>query len=221
MDKVKLVSEQINMILQYMPYVQTNFVLGLDCDKGEEPFELTKKFVDLTPGAFPGYSLLSAFGRAAPLNLEYQELNRVIPFPFHFISNNHAMNVKPINYSWTEFYSHIIDLGEHTFSWSAILKRLVATKAFIPRWMNVVRAISEEGFGRITYNKDILNQLNSNTRFRDYFEQETTELPQFYLNLMKEELGPLWEWLPEGAIFHDQNAYLNSVEERVEERVAV
>jgi hypothetical protein len=214
-DKVKLVSEQINMILRYMPYVQTNFVLGLDCDKGEEPFELTKQFVDLTPGAFPGYSLLSAFGRAAPINLQYQELNRVIPFPFHFISNNHAMNVKPINYSWNEFYSHIIDLGEHTFSWSAILKRLVATKAFIPRWMNVVRAISEEGFGRVAYNKKILEQLNSDTKFRDYFEQETTELPQFYLNLMKEELGPLWEWLPEGAIFHDQNAYLNSVEERI------
>ena len=214
-DKVKLVSEQINMILRYMPYVQTNFVLGLDCDKGEEPFELTKQFVDLTPGAFPGYSLLSAFGRAAPINLEYQEFNRVIPFPFHFISNNHAMNVKPINYSWTEFYSHIIDLGEHTFSWSAILKRLVATKAFIPRWMNVVRAISEEGFGRVAYNKRILKQLNTDKKFRDYFEQNTTELPQFYLNLMKEELGPLWDWLPEGAIFHDQNAYLNSLEERI------
>jgi len=221
MDKVKLVSEQINMILRYMPYVQTNFVLGLDCDKGEEPFELTKKFVDLTPGAFPGYSLLSAFGRAAPLNLEYQESNRVIPFPFHFISNNHAMNVKPINYSWPEFYSHIIDLGEHTFSWSTILKRLAATKAFIPRWMNVVRAISEEGFGRVAYNKKILAQLNSDIKFRDYFEQETTELPQFYMNLIKEELGPLWDWLPEGAIFHDQNAYLNSVEERIEERIAV
>ena len=214
-DKVKLVSEQINMILRYMPYVQTNFVLGLDCDEGEEPFELTKQFVDLTPGVFPGYSLLSAFGKAAPINLEYQESNRVIPFPFHFISNNHAMNVKPINYSWTEFYSHIIDLGEHTFSWSAILKRLVATKAFIPRWMNVVRAISEEGFGRVAYNKKILKQLNTDKKFRDYFEQETTELPQFYLNRMKEELGPLWDWLPEGAIFHDQNAYLNSVEERI------
>jgi hypothetical protein len=214
-DKVKIISEQINMILRYIPYVQTNFVLGLDADEGEEPFELTKKFVDLTPGAFPGYSLLSAFGKAAPLNLEYQELNRVIPFPFHFLDNNHAMNVKPINYSWTEFYSHIISLGEHTFSWSAIMKRLVATKAFIPRWMNVVRAISSEGFGRIAYNKEILRQLNSDKKFRDYFEQETTELPQFYLDTIKKELGPLWEWLPDGAIFHDQNAYLNSVAERI------
>ena len=35
------------------------------------PFELTQDFVDRTPAAFPGYSLLSAFGQAAPLNLEY------------------------------------------------------------------------------------------------------------------------------------------------------
>jgi hypothetical protein len=215
MDKVKLVSEQINMILRYIPYVQTNFVLGLDCDKGEEPFELTKKFVDLTPGAFPGYSLLSAFGQAAPLNLQYQESNRILPFPFHFLDNNHAMNVKPINYTWTEFYSNIISLGEHTFSWGSILKRLIATKAFVPRWMNVVRAISSEGFGRIAYYKEILKQLNSDTKFRDYFEQETTVLPQFYLKIMEKELGVLWRFLPKEAIYHDQNAYLNSVAERI------
>jgi hypothetical protein len=215
LDKVKLISEHINMILRYIPYVQTNFVLGLDSDTGIEPFELTKKFVDLTPGAFPGYSLLSAFGQAAPLNLEYQELNRVIPFPFHFLDNNHAMNVKPINYSWAEFYSNIIDLGKHTFSWSAIFKRLIATKAFIPRWMNVVRAISEEGFGRVAYNKEILKNLISDTKFRDYFEQQTNELPQFYLDMLKKELGHLWEWLPEGAVFHDQNAYLKKQPERL------
>lgn len=215
MEKVKLVSEQINMILRYIPYVQTNFVLGLDSDKGEEPFELTKKFIDLTPGAFPGYSLLSAFGRAAPLNLEYQESNRVLPFPFHFLDNNHAMNVKPANYSWTELYTNIIDLGEHTFSWRSILKRLIATKDFIPRWMNVVRAVSSEGFGRLAYNKQILEQLNSNTRFRDYFEQQTEELPQFYLDMIKKDLGPLWEYLPEGAIYHDQNAYLDTKRERI------
>ncbi len=215
MDKVKNIAEQINMILRYIPYVQTNFVLGLDSDKGEEPFMLTKKFVDMTPGAFPGYSLLSAFGRAAPINLEYQQLNRVIPFPFHFLDNNHAMNIKPKNYSWQEFYSHIINLGEYTFSWKAIVKRLIATNAFIPRWMNVVRAVSEEGFGRIAFNKTILNKLNSDSQFRDYFEQETTELPQFYQNIIKNEIGPLWHWLPDGALFHDQNAYLNAQEERI------
>jgi hypothetical protein len=214
-DKVKHVAEQINMILKYIPYVQTNFVLGLDADKGEEPFELTKKFIDMTPGAFPGYSLLSAFGQAAPVNLEYQRLNRVVPFPFHFLDNNQAMNVSPKNYSWQEFYTRIISLGEYTFSWGAIIKRLIATKAFIPRWMNVVRAISSEGFGRVAYNKKILSHLNSDSKFRDYFEQETTELPQFYIHIIKNELGPLWHWLPEGAIFHDQNSYLKTTTERI------
>jgi hypothetical protein len=81
MEKVRQVSEHVNMILRYIPYIQTNFVLGLELDEGAEPFELTKRFVDMTPGAFPGYSLLTAFGQAAPLNLLYQRANRVLPFP--------------------------------------------------------------------------------------------------------------------------------------------
>ena len=87
------------MVLRYVPYVQTNLVLGLDGDAGPEPFALTKRFVDLTPDAFPGYSLLTAFGQAARLNLDYQRANRVLPFPFHVLNNNQAMNVKPKNYA--------------------------------------------------------------------------------------------------------------------------
>ena len=34
MDKVKQVADHVNMILRYIPYIQTNFVLGLDGDKG-------------------------------------------------------------------------------------------------------------------------------------------------------------------------------------------
>ncbi len=125
------------------------------------------------------------------------------------------MNLKPRNYIWSDFYSHVISLGEHTFSWNAIFRRMVATKAFIPRWMNVVRAISEEGFGRIAYHKKILFNLNSDPQFRAYFDQESTELPQFYVNMIKKDLGPLSRWLPEDAIYHDQNAYLKSIAKRI------
>jgi hypothetical protein len=61
LDKLRQVSEHVNLVMRYIPYVQTNFVLGMDLDEGAEPFELTKKFIDLTPGAFPAYSLLTAF----------------------------------------------------------------------------------------------------------------------------------------------------------------
>ena len=209
-DKVKQVSEQVNMILRYIPYIQTNFVLGLDTDEGDEPWELTKKFVDLSPGAFPGYSLLSAFGQAAPLNLEYQKVGRVLPFPHHFLNNHHAMNVKPRNYSWPEFYDRVLDVAKYTFSWRAILNRFRALKQPIPRWMNVLRAVSSEGFGRIKYYGKVREMLDSDIPVRRFFEGETRELPRFYVDRIKHDLGPMWNWLPQGALMHDENAYLHA-----------
>jgi hypothetical protein len=207
MDKVRSVAEHVNLILSYVPYVQTNFVLGLDTDEGEEPFELTKRFLDLTPGAFPGYSLLTAFGRAAPLNLDYQRAERVLPFPFHFLNNNQAMNVRPRNYSWPEFYDHVIDLTRYSFSWKAIFRRFRATPGLTPRGMNLVRAVSTEGFGRLKNYRDIRGRLDKDPKFLAFFEQETGELPQFYLDLVRQDLGLLWEWLPPGSLHHDPNAY--------------
>ena len=53
MEKVQKVADHVNLIQQHIPYIQTNFVLGLDVDAGPEPFELTKAFIDRTPSAFP------------------------------------------------------------------------------------------------------------------------------------------------------------------------
>ena len=214
-DKVRQVSEHVNLILSYIPYIQTNFVLGVDADEGAEPFELTKRFLDMTPGAFPAYSLLTAFGRAAALNLDYQRANRVLPFPFHFLNNNQAMNVRPRNYSWHGFYEHVVDLTRYSFSSRAIFHRLRATQGVTSRWMNLVRAVSTEGFGRLKYHKEIRKRLDTDRQFMLYFEQETAELPKFYIDLVRKDLGPLREWLPEGALYHDPNAYLKS--ERVTE----
>lgn len=209
-EKVKRVAEHVNLILRYVPYVQTNFVMGLDTDMGAEPFELTKRFVDLAPGAFPGYSLLTAFGAAAPVNLEYQRENRVLPFPFHFLNNNGAMNLKPKHYTWPALYQHVIDLTGHSFAPRAIVRRIGATNAFVPRWLNVVRAISSEGYGRIRYYRQIRDLLHTDPAFRAFFEQETEVVPRFYVDRIRRDLGPINDWLPDGALFHDQNAFLKS-----------
>jgi hypothetical protein len=210
MDKVRQVSEHVNTIMRYIPYVQTNFVLGLDSDVGPEPFELTKRFVDLTPGAFPGYSLLSAFGRAAPLNLEYQRAGRVLPFPHHFLNNYLAMNVRPKNYAWPEFYDRVVDLTQYTFSWRSIRRRAAANRSSIPRWMNVVRAVSSEGFGRTRYHRRIRQLLDHDRPTRRFFEGESVPLPTFYAERVRHDLGPFWQDLPTGALEHDQNAYAHA-----------
>ena len=208
MAKVEQVSDHVNMILRYIPYVQTNFVLGLDDDEGEEPFQLTKHFLRRTPGAFPGYSLLSAFGEAAPLNLELQRAGRVLPFPFHFLNNHHAMNVRPKNYDWTEFYDRLIDLSRFSFSWNTMARRARGTTPGFATWFNLIRGVSSEGFGRIRYHSTIRELLQNDKGMRAFFDGETRTVPPFYVQRIKRDLGAWWHSLPDGALEHDPEAYL-------------
>src|SRR2546427_352428 len=137
------------------------------------------------------------------------------------LDNNHAMNVKPKNYEWRDFYDHVIGLTRYTFSGRAIVRRFRATRAAIPRWMNVVRAVSSEGFGRIRYHTELRQRLDTDQHLRRYFDQETTEIPEFYVERVRQDLGPLWQWLPEGALYHDHHAYLKSEEPQPLEPVSV
>lgn len=205
-DKLERVADHINMVLRYVPYLQTNFVLGLDNDAGAEPFELTKKFVDRCPAAFPGYSLLTSYGGAAPINLEYQRDGRVLPFPFLFLNNNYAMNVRPRNYAWIDFYDHLIDLVAHTFSPRAIYRRFAQCPHRESRWLNLMRGMSQEGRGRLKYHRRIRALLGCDPQVRRYMEGESTVLPDFYMSMIKRSLGPWYEWLPAGALTHDHCA---------------
>ena len=140
------------------------------------------------------------------MNLDYQRAGRVLPFPFHFLNNNHAMNVRPKNYAWPEFYDGLIDVTSYSFSWRAIARRIPATPTMIPKWMNVVRAMSSEGLGRIQYHTTIRRLLDTDPSVRAYLEGETDVLPEFYLDRIRRELGPMYEYLPAGALAARPNA---------------
>ncbi|NQV21245.1 MAG: radical SAM protein, partial [Rhodospirillales bacterium] len=211
-EKVLQVSDHINMILRHIPYVQTNFVLGLDDDVGAEPFELTKKFIDLTPGAFPAYSLLSAFGEAAPMNIDLQRAGRVLGFPFHFLDNNKSMNVRPMNYEWPEFYDYLVDLMKHSFSLKAVYRRFGATDRPMAKVFNLVRACSSEGYFRLQYHKRLRGLMDTDPDLRGFLEQDTDVIPDFYTDIIMKSLGIFGEFLPKGGMEHDQNAYLKKAE---------
>ena len=158
--------------------------------------------------------MLGQFADAGDEGADFQRARRVLPFPFYFLNNNQAMNVRPKNYSWRDFYDHVIGLTGYTFSWRAIINRFRATRTMIPRWMNVVRAVSSEGFGRLAYYAELRRRLDADPHVQRYFDQETTELPAFYVDQVRNDLGPLWEWLPADALDHDPHAYLRLEEEQ-------
>ena len=211
-DKVHQVAEHVRLIQSYIPYLQANFVLGLDVDAGDEPFELTIQFIDLAPAMFPGFSLLTAFGQASPLNLDFQRDGRLLPFPFHFLNNNHAMNVRPKNYSWPAFYDRVIDLTEYAFSKPRIYARFRAARSWLPRWMNVLRAVSSEGSGRLRYYRELRARLDSDPAVAAYYAQESTTLPEFFHARIQRDLGDYYQWLPPGALEHDPYAALHETD---------
>ena len=214
MDKVKQVSEHVNMILRYIPYIQTNFVMGLDGDMGPEPFELTKKFIDLSPGAFPAYSLLSAFGRAAPMNLDYQRAGRVLPFPFHFLNNNHAMNVRPKNYS-------LAGVLQAAGGCHPVFVLLEGHRPPDSGDADDDPQVDECGAGGLVggVRADQVSRDDHAACWRPIdrcgasWRARPTELPEFYAVAHPARARPGYDFLPEGALMHDPNAYLHATTE--------
>jgi len=136
----------------------------------------------------------------------------VLPFPFTFLNNNHAMNVRPANYRWEEFYDHLVDVTAHSFSGRAIRRRIAATGGATPRWLNQLRSVSSEGWGRIRYHRTIRRLLDADADVKTFLETGTEPLPAFYSDRIRHDLGDLHAFLPPGSIMHDPNAYLKSVE---------
>lgn len=207
--KVQRVAEHANLVNHYIPYTQCNLIFGLDTDEGAEPFELTKRFVDLAPGVYPHLALLCAFGRNAALNLQYQSEGRVIPVPFHFLDIIQAMNVRPRHYGWTEFYDHVCDVFDHAFSPRALMRRLAVNGRSVAGVEQLLRGISSERNNRLRHLRWIRHQFDD-PAFRSFFEGETTRVPEVLVRRIRDHLGWLWDWLPSGALSYDANAYLTS-----------
>jgi hypothetical protein len=73
--------------------------------------------------------------------------------------------------------------------------------------MHFLRAVSSEGFGRLKYYRKIRGLLDEDPEIRRFFEGETREIPAFYVDWVRRDLGPLWEWLPPDALYHDPDVF--------------
>jgi hypothetical protein len=199
MQKVEAVSAQINQVLQYIPYVQANFVFGLDSDAGAEPFELTKAFIDRVPGAFPASAMLTAYGDCAPLSKQYHQEGRVTFLPFQFLNSGYMSNVRPKNYAWPEFYDRMISLLDYSFSARTVYRRHKAVSGGVPRFTNMVRGLSAEGRGRARYLSRLRRRLDADLHFRQFLDGEETEPPPWMIDHIKRDLQTMWDSLPQQA----------------------
>jgi hypothetical protein len=199
-DKVRRIADHVNMIQAWIPQVQTNFMLGLDSDSGPDPFELTKRFIDLAPAAYPSFALLSVYGQGVKDNVKYELEDRIIPFPFHLMRSVHTLNIVPKHYTWEDFYDHFVDLLKYSFSTRSIYRRFSANKSTIPRWITLLLSLTIGGSGKIRSLSSIQKNLQRDAAFRAFVRRETNKVPQFMIETVRKDLGPLWEWLPDKSL---------------------
>ena len=78
-----------------------------------------------------------------------------------------------------------------------------------------MRSCSSEGYFRLQYHKKLRGLMDTDRPLRDFMEQETDVIPEFYTRKIVKSLGVFSEYLPEDSLAHDQNAYLKKAEQNL------
>ena len=192
MDKVASVGEHVDLVTRYIPYVQANFIFGLDADAGPLPFAATKKFLDLAPAAIPAYAIFTSYGSSAPLDRLMQSEGRVLDLHYPFVDAQSAINIKLKNYTYAEFFDHYIDLIRYSFlprvTWRRF-KRNSHSLFSLPRWIYLLRSKGVLGKGRAAYYTRFSQRLAEDPEMQAFYAGDSAAVPSFFSQTIKADMG--------------------------------
>ena len=75
----------------------------------------------------------------------------------------------------------------------ACWRRFAANRGVPTKLLNLVRATSSK---RVKFQTRVRQLLDTDPAMRRFFQGESTKLPDFYMERMRQSLGPLWDALP-------------------------
>lgn len=192
-DKLDQVVEHFQTIHEYVPYIQANFILGLDQDAGDEPFELTKEFLRRTPFVFPTLNIPVAYG-GTPLYLSLLKEGRILktmPFTFYWLP---YLTLILKNYDAISYFEKMVDLYAVCVSNRILMMRLTAKTPGFVKAVHYYHTFVYRGIGKNL--ETILNRLRSDSQFRAFHAGETDRLPDFYVSAYKRQLDKYAELMP-------------------------
>jgi radical SAM superfamily enzyme YgiQ (UPF0313 family) len=190
--KVDRVAAHFAELAENVPYLQANFMFGLDTDEGDEPVELTKRFMDKAPFAFPTINIPVPFG-GTPLHDQLTADRRILtsmPFSFYYAPYL-VTTIK--NYDPVRYYEKLIDLYSHASSPDMLQRRLATTKHRAIPYVHRARTASFRADVRSF--QGIVRMLRSDPDFLAFHEGRSTALPGFYREIGERMLGRYAELL--------------------------
>jgi radical SAM superfamily enzyme YgiQ (UPF0313 family) len=186
MDKVNRVVEHFQRLGENVPYLQANFMFGLDTDQGDEPVELTKTFMDETPFVWPAINIPVPFG-GTPLHDRLLAGGRILetmPFAFYYAP---YLVTSLSNYDPVTYYEKLLELFGHLASPAMLKRRIRGTSNRTVKLVHWTRTAGTRA--RMRSYQQILLMLRSNSQFRAFHEARSTVLPEFYHQQYERLLG--------------------------------
>jgi radical SAM superfamily enzyme YgiQ (UPF0313 family) len=190
--KVDRVAAHFAQLAENVPYLQANFIFGLDSDMGDEPVELTKRFMDRTPFAYPTINIPVPFG-GTPLHEALTAAGRILTaMPFSFYYAPYLVTTLK-HYDPITYYTKLVELYAHASSPRMLSSRLRSTSHRVIRYVHRARTASFRT--DITSFHRILGMLRSDPAFLAFHEGRGTALPAFYRHVNDRMLGRYGELL--------------------------
>ncbi len=190
--KVTQVADHFAQLYEHVPYLQANFIFGLDTDAGEGPVELSCDFMDRTPYVWPTLNIPVPFGGTPLYDIMLSEKRILESMPFSFYYAPYLVTTIK-NYEPAEYYRRLIRLFEFCASRDMLRRRLKASRGWQVGTIHRVRtAFTRQAIG--SYRR-ILDMLENDRQFLDFHTGKTQELPEFYYREQEMMLGRYAELL--------------------------
>jgi len=186
-DKLEQVVAHFDLLKDYVPGLQANFLLGLDCDMGSDPVELTKEFIRRSPQVWPTINIPTPLG-GTPLFDEVHGEGRILcAMPFSLYFTPYYMATKLKHYDPIEFYDHLIDIYSTIGSARMLAKRVLFGGHPFFRFLNSVRTLDDRR--DIREFRTVRDMLASDKQFLAFHEGREAALPEFYHQRAKSRMG--------------------------------
>ena len=185
--KQQAVIAQLTELSAAIPYVQANFILGLDCDGDDNnrlSQQLTEEFIVHVPAVWPNINFAVAFG-GTPHFRVMQQSQRILPLPFGLYVNPYCSIVT--RRSPLELYNNFIRLCDTILDKDGQAARLEAVGHWKGRLAHRFRArwVAKEREEAV----EIRGRLVTNANFRDFHEGKHQNVPEFYWQRQFAQLG--------------------------------
>lgn len=190
-EKLVKVLKHFQLISEYIPGLQANFLFGTDADCSYEPVRLTKKFFNGVPNVFPGVSNPIAYG-GTPFREQLKANGRLLKLaPIYY--SNPVLTAVPRHYDPITYYKYLIELLQAVIDWRLFVRRMTSKLPWpikVVYWLRTMYLSAYIGDLR-----RFLYLLKTDRQFLSFHEGSLIGAPNYYSQRLDRRIGKFAELL--------------------------